>query len=220
MCPTVPLSHCNDEYMSLSFTVSHCPIMSLTWQIHVTLFYCVPLSHHLNPMPNTCYSLLACPTVPPSQCNAKYMLPLSHHLTDMTNKCHSLLLCPTISMQCQIHVTLFYCVPLSHCFTGMPNTSHFILLCPTVPLSHCHDKYLSLSFTVSHCPTISLPGQIHDTFFYCVNCLTNSVTWRLHPLTTKTTKCHFFGCLTVSLSHWHNKYMPCNVSNCPTIALS
>jgi hypothetical protein len=144
--------------------VSHCPTISLPCQIHVTLFYCVPLSHCITAMTNTCHSLLLCPTVPSSHHDNKYMslsFNVSHCPTiSLPYKYMSLSFTvshyPTISLPCQIHVTLFYCVPLSHCITAMTNTCHSLLLCPTVPSSHHDNKYMPLTCIVSICPTCAL----------------------------------------------------------------
>jgi hypothetical protein len=170
-----------------------------------TLFYSIPLSHHVTNMINTCHSLLLCPTVPPSQYNAKYML-LSFsvsHCPTITMQCqiHVTLFycvplshCPTVSLACQIHVTLFYCVPLSHCLTAMANTCHSLLLCPTVPPSQYNAKYMLLSCTVSHCPNVSQACQIHVTLFYCVPLS--------HCLTAMTNTCYsLLLCPTVPPSH-------------------
>jgi hypothetical protein len=167
LCPTV--SHCNDIYMLQYFTLSHCPTISLTalpntchshllcptvplpWQIHATLFYCVPPSHCQDKYMSLSFTVSHCPTVLlpwQKHVTVLYCVPLSHHLNDMRNTCHSLL--------------MFHTVPLSHCHI---NTCHSLLLRPTVPLYYCHDKYMPLSFIVSHCPTISLTWQIHVTLF-------------------------------------------------------
>jgi hypothetical protein len=57
--------------MSLSFTVSHCPTISMHAKYMSLYFTVFPLSHCLTAMTNTCHSLLLWPTVPPSHCHDK-----------------------------------------------------------------------------------------------------------------------------------------------------
>jgi hypothetical protein len=139
--------------------------------------------------------------------------------------------CPTVLLPLQIHVTLLDCVPLSHCLTAMTNTCHSLWLCPTVPQSYYHFKYMSLSFTVSHCPTLSLPQQLHLTIFNCVplsHCIRQQ---QLHltlfycvPLShsitagTNTSPSVFSG---VPLSHSHTATSnTCHsILLCPTVSL-
>jgi hypothetical protein len=124
----VPLSHRINTIsysIPLTFIVFHCPSVSLLGQIHTTIFYGVPLSHHLIPMTNTHSYLLMCPTVSPSHCYDKYtnclfLFPLSHCLITMTNTHHYMIWCPT--------------VPPSHYHDKYTQLSFNVSHCPTISL--------------------------------------------------------------------------------------